>query len=353
MAKTTRKINWVNTIFLIITPILFITFTYLHLTIEGPSLSVFLWGLFFYLLIGFSITAGYHRLFSHRSYQGHFLVKLAYLIFGAAAFQNSALKWCRDHRYHHQHCDHDKDPYNIKKGFWYAHIGWIFYQEENDDLSNVKDLAKDPLFVWQDKNIFLIGGAFGIILPIIIGFIIGYPLGGIGIMAFGRIVLLHHMTFFINSLCHMVGKVNFGKYHTAKDSFIMSLFTFGEGYHNFHHTFQSDYRNGICWYHFDPTKWIIWTLSKLNLATKLKKVDEEIILLSRLKTKEDQLKDKISLLPEDMSITYKNLKETFFKKIDACKNKNETDREYNRKLLIKSYKEWEKFINQLPTLEYA
>ena len=163
-----------------------------------------MWAFGLYLIIGFSITAGYHRLFSHKSYQGSTFVKFIFLVFGAAAFQNSALKWCRDHRLHHQHCDHDEDPYSIKKGFWYAHIGWIFYQEEIDDFSNVKDLKRDPLVVWQDKYIFTIGAIVGIFIPILIGAWMGYPLGGIGLIAFGRIFFLHHMTFFINSLLNSI-----------------------------------------------------------------------------------------------------------------------------------------------------
>ena len=80
--------------------------------------------------MGLSVTAGYHRLFSHKTYQASWPVRLALLVFGAGALENSVLNWCADHRIHHAHVDHDRDPYNITKGFWWAHMGWIFFKNE-------------------------------------------------------------------------------------------------------------------------------------------------------------------------------------------------------------------------------
>ena len=153
----------------------------------------------------------------------------------------------------------------------------------------------------------------------------------------------------------MVGTATFGKNHTAKDSAIMSLFTFGEGYHNFHHTFQSDYRNGVYWYQFDPSKWIIWTLAKLGMAKNLKTVDEEVILLAHFKTKEVELKDRFQLMSDEMRENYEKLKVAFENGLKHYKEKKKTlsndylALKHNQKLLRKAYKDWERFTNQIPS----
>lgn len=354
------KLDWVNTIFLTLTPVLAIIGSYYHFKIEGPSLTVFVIAIIFYYLTGLSITAGYHRLLSHQSYKAHPLLKFFFLFFGAGAFQNSALKWCRDHRIHHQHCDKKDDPYNIKKGFLHAHIGWVFYQETNTDFSNVRDLSRDPMIRLQDRRIFMIGGFSGIILPIIIGFLIGYPIGGFAIIAMARIVVVHHMTFFINSLCHMIGKENYDGQSTAKDSFWMAFFTFGEGFHNFHHTFQADYRNGIAWYHYDPTKWLIKGLSLFNLAFNLKKVDDATILESKFEAKAQKfnqinlaasgaLKKSYQKLKIDFSCNLKRYRQEklLFQKNSLKLKRKELKVRLNksRKELLKSFKTWDRFAD--------
>lgn len=311
-----RTPDWNCIIFLTLTPILAIVGTILHFIYEGPNIYLIIIAFFFYFLIGLSITAGYHRLFSHRSYNAHPFIRILFIILGAAAFQNSVLKWCRDHRIHHQKCDKEEDPYCIKKGFWWAHIGWIFFKDENHDYSNVKDLSTDPWIRWQDRNIFLIGGIVGIIIPTIIGFMMGYPIGGFAIISMLRIAFTHHMTFFINSLCHIVGKATYSESNSSKDSFWMAFFTFGEGYHNFHHAFQIDYRNGILWYDFDPTKWLICALSKLKLANNLKQVDDEIILKTKFELKNEKIKKLIPLASKTMLSDYEILNNKFLKEFN-------------------------------------
>src|ERR1700720_1825604 len=108
-------------------------------------------GVAIWLAVGISVTAGYHRLFTHKTYQAAWPVRLFYLVFGAAAFENSVLNWAADHRVHHSNVDHDRDPYNIQKGFWWAHIGWIFYVNEPIPRTVVRDLLEDPLVCWQHR----------------------------------------------------------------------------------------------------------------------------------------------------------------------------------------------------------
>jgi stearoyl-CoA desaturase (delta-9 desaturase) len=271
------KIDWVNTIFLTSTPVIAIALSWLYFSRHGLQWSQIALAVFFYFITGMSITGGYHRLFAHRAYKANNFVKLMYLLFGAATFQNSALKWCSDHRIHHNHVDGEKDPYNINKGFWYAHIGWIFYQEKVIDPKYPKDLLNDKLVMWQHKNYFWLSVAMGFVLPTVIGYFLGSALGGLALAGVGRIVFVHHCTFFINSLCHIVGTRPYTDSNTARDSAVMAVFSYGEGYHNYHHYFPTDYRNGIRWFHYDPTKWLIKTFSYFGWTNDLKKVPQKLI----------------------------------------------------------------------------
>ncbi len=145
-------VDWVNTLFLIGTLAVAVIGVPIHLATTGFSWPILALFGFYMAATGLSITGGYHRLFSHQSYQTTALVRAFYLIFGAAACQNSALKWSSDHRYHHLYVDQDRDPYNIGRGFFWAHIGWIFFKKSAYDFSNVQDLKKDPLVMWQNRH---------------------------------------------------------------------------------------------------------------------------------------------------------------------------------------------------------
>jgi stearoyl-CoA desaturase (delta-9 desaturase) len=227
---------------------------------------------------GFSITLGYHRLFSHRTFAAHWSVRLFVLLFGAAAFENSALLWSCEHRLHHKHVDHDGDPYDIKKGLFQAHIGWLLFKLRTPPpFRNVLDLQKDRLVMWQHRHIHWLALAMSFLMPALIGYAWGgwsAALGAFLIAGVARVVVLQHCTFCINSLCHDLGTQPYSSRCSARDSTLMALVTFGEGYHNYHHTFQNDYRNGVKPWQFDPTKWLIWTLSKMGLTKNLRRVRE-------------------------------------------------------------------------------
>jgi stearoyl-CoA desaturase (delta-9 desaturase) len=131
----------------------------------------------------------------------------------------------------------------------------------------------------QDKYYMPMIIIFSFLLPGLLGHLIADSfLGGFFFAGFARIVFVHHGTFFINSLCHVLGSRPYDRTQTARDSWFTALFTFGEGYHNYHHTFQSDYRNGIKWYHFDPGKWLISAFQFLGLTRDLKKMKPEDIM---------------------------------------------------------------------------
>ena len=219
-----------------------------------------------------SITAGYHRLWTHRAYEAHWLVKAVLALGGTFAAQNSILHWASDHRRHHRHVDdYDEDPYSAKRGFWFSHIGWMLrdYSSNDESYSNCPDLKKDPIVMWQHRHYMplVLGVNFGI--PIILGYFHGDILGMLLLVGVLRLVIAHHFTFFINSLAHVWGVQPFSDKNSSKDNAFLALLTMGEGYHNYHHSFQRDYRNGLRWWQFDPTKWLIRTLAWLGLAKSL------------------------------------------------------------------------------------
>ena len=309
----TWKIDILNASFLCLTPILAIVGIIWYSINYGISWAEISILFFMYLASGLSITAGYHRLFSHRSHSASWPLRLFYAVFGAAAFQNSAIKWCSDHRRHHLKTDSDEDPYSIVRGFFWAHMGWVMISEHEERIENVEDLQLDPILIWQDNHIFKIGGFAGIILPGLVGaLIIGGFSGFLGGLIWGgllRLVIVHHGTFLINSGAHYWGKQNYSTKNTSKDSPILSLFTFGEGYHNFHHTFQADYRNGHKWYHWDPTKWWIRIFSMIKITKDLHKVPSWTIEDARMKTSyEHKEKNGIDL----------KYKDDFKKRMEEC-----------------------------------
>ncbi len=297
-----QDLRWPSAIFLIGTLLTTLIGLPLFLYHFGGQINLWFHGVVFvgmFIASGLSITLGYHRLFSHLSFKAKWPVRLFTLIFGATAMENSALEWCSDHRRHHKHTDDDADPYNIQLGFLHAHIGWVVFRPIGGDvpLTNVNDLKADPLVRWQHKWWGVIGIAVGFGLPALIGYLAEGGIGaaaGLLISGMARQVMVHHMTFFINSLCHTLGSQPYSNSCSAKDSWFMSLFTFGEGYHNFHHEFQHDYRNGVKPWQFDPTKWSIRVLEKLGLASNLRRVPNETIAVAEILEKQRQLDERLS-----------------------------------------------------------
>ncbi|WP_414828496.1 acyl-CoA desaturase [Alteromonas sp. H39] len=255
--------------------------------------------LFFFT--GMSITAGYHRLWSHKTYEANIVVRVILAIGGAMALQNSILHWSSDHRVHHRHVDDvNDDPYSAKRGLWFAHIGWMLreYQANRySDYSNCRDLQKDPVVMWQHKYYLPIVLAANFGVAGVLGWLNGDILGMILVAGVLRLVLVHHVTFFINSLAHFWGSQPFTDKNTAKDNGILAFFTFGEGYHNFHHIFEYDYRNGIRWWQYDPTKWLIRGLSFVGLTKNLRRCPEERIEKAKAAMQLQRASEKASRLP--------------------------------------------------------
>jgi len=278
-------INLTNMLLFSITPVLAVTLVPLYGFLYGYDL--FEWVVFVILMgyCGISITGGYHRLWSHKTYKAHPLVRLIFAIGGAFALQNDVFHWASDHRRHHQHVDNnDLDPYSAGRGFWFSHIGWILrdYPSSKEDFSNIKDLQKDPILVWQHKHYLALVLATNIGVPALIGALHGDVIASLLLGGLLRLVLSQHVTYLINSIAHMWGKQTYSENSSARDNPFLALITYGEGYHNYHHTFQWDYRNGIHWWHYDPTKWVIRLLSFVGLTRDLKRCSPEQIEKARI-----------------------------------------------------------------------
>ena len=228
-------------------------------------------GLMWFILTSTAITAGYHRYFSHRSHRARGILEWYYLLFGAGAFQGSAISWPALHRAHHTFVDNSGDPYNAKRGFMWAHLGWVLRKTYPDEAM-VKDLVKNPRVAWQNKWDLPLEITMTFIVPMIIGgLMFDEWLGGLMTAGFIKLLIQWHMTFSVNSIAHFFGEQEYSTENPSRSSFIVSLLTWGEGNnHNRHHDQPYDYRTGIEWWAFDPAKWSIWTCSKIGLASNLR-----------------------------------------------------------------------------------
>ncbi len=274
------KVYWENILVLVLTHLLglagvayaiFVHFSWWTVSIAS------LWMIFCVL----STTGGYHRLFAHRTYRAAKGIRLFYLLFGAGSGQGSALRWSADHRVHHAHTDETQDPHNIRKGFWWAHWGWLFYRGSEQDPRTVSDLSADPLVRFQHRFYLPLAALFGFLLPALIGLAWSDFVGVVLLAGFLRLAVQYQATFCINSVAHSIGRRPYSRETSARDSFIAAILTLGEGYHNFHHRFPGDYRNGAKALQFDPTKWVIWLLSKFGFTWGLKRTPNEKILAAR------------------------------------------------------------------------
>ena len=226
-----------------------------------------------YFVRMFGITAGYHRYFSHRSYQTSraFQFFLAWL--GCSAVQKGPLWWASHHRKHHQHSDQEEDVHSPKRmGFWWSHVGWILCAKyDHTDYDSVKDLTIYPELLWLNRfyltPCILLAGLclwLGNWQGLVWGFFIST-------------VLLYHSTFVINSLCHILGKVRYQTGDTSRNSLILAILTMGEGWHNNHHYYATSVRQGFFWWELDISYYIIRVLSALRLVWNIKTPPQRVL----------------------------------------------------------------------------
>jgi stearoyl-CoA desaturase (Delta-9 desaturase) len=225
----------------------------------------------FYVACGLSVTAGYHRHFAHRTYRAAAVVRWALLAFGAATFQNSALSWSADHQAHHADTDGSGDPHPVTCGAWFAHMGWLFRRRRaSADVTRLTDLWAVRSIRLQHRGYPEVAVGVGLVLPAVVAAQCGDPWGGLLVAGSLRGAVMLQATFCVNSLAHLVGTRRYDVRSSARDSMLTALVTFGEGYHRFHHRFPFDHRNSPRWWHYDPSKWLIWTLARIGMVNGLR-----------------------------------------------------------------------------------
>ena len=329
-----KRIYWPIFLFITLYQIAVIVGMPFYFIYTPPSWPMILAAVIVFSLTGLSITAGYHRLYSHRAYKTRKIIEIPLIFLGTMTGQGSILRWANDHRLHHKHVDTDKDPYSIKKGFWYAHILWMFEKPEPIKPGLVADLAKNKLIVFQDKHYGTLFLLSNLLVSLAIGWGLNDFIGAFFLVWWVRLFVVHHCTWFINSLAHTWGSKSYYKELSAVDNYLISLVTFGEGYHNYHHYFASDYRNGVKWYHFDPTKWFVWFLDKTGLAQNLKRFDDYRIKKQILKNDKVLLTDRLMQLPyikkDDLELKIKETFNSISEKMSEVKQLKEKYIEFKR-----------------------
>jgi len=236
-----------------------------------------------YTLTGLGITVGYHRLFTHRSFETVLPVRVFLAVLGSMAVQGPLLRWVATHRRHHQHSDKPDDPHSphgsgpgvlgVLSGWWHAHLGWMFKPDAPDLDRYVQDLRKERIIRFVSR-LWVLWVALGLLIPAVIGGILtGTWLGVLTGFLWGglvRVFLGHHVTWSINSVCHLWGTRTFQTPDYSRNNAIFGILAFGEGWHNNHHAFPTSARHGLRWWQLDSSYLVIRALEFLHLARRVR-----------------------------------------------------------------------------------
>lgn len=260
---------------------------------------VLLWGVAFnwwYLLLmsfmstisAFGITVGYHRLCTHKSFTTSPVLRYAFAAAGSMAVQGPVIRWCAEHRKHHQHSDSEEDPHSphmsshgswgegilaTLRGAYHAHVGWLFVGRSKGLGKYSADLKADPALVLADRH-FVYWVFFGLAFPGIVaglismswwGLLLGFLWGGLV-----RVLMVHHITWSVNSVCHLWGTQPFDSHDHSRNNALVAILAMGEGWHNNHHAFPASARHGLRWWEFDASYYLIRVMAILGLARNVR-----------------------------------------------------------------------------------
>jgi stearoyl-CoA desaturase (delta-9 desaturase) len=247
-----------------------------------------------YAVSGLGVTVGFHRYLTHRSFRARRPVRIALAIAGSLALQASAIQWVADHRRHHRFSDKPGDPHSpwrygtslgaVTKGFFFSHIGWLYDWERTDEQRYAPELV-------ADRDINLISRTFGLwvgvslLLPPLVGGLWGWSWKA-ALTAFlwgslARIALLHHVTFAINSVCHITGRRPFRTKDRSQNVWWLAILSFGESWHNFHHAEPTSARHGVRLLEIDTSAMLIKVMEKLRWVSDVRWPDASMIARRR------------------------------------------------------------------------
>jgi len=237
----------------------------------------------FYILTTLGITVGFHRLFTHAAFETNLVVKVVLAVLGSLAIQGSLFQWVAMHRKHHQHSDKKDDPHSphqhghgiagLLKGAWHSHMGWLFDPPTPNLDRYIPDLRKSRALCFVSAW-FPFWVAMSFVIPAVLGGLItrswhgtltGFVWGGLM-----RVFLVHHVTWSVNSACHLWGFQPYESHDLSRNNLIFGVLAMGEGWHNTHHAFPSSARHGLRWWQIDVSYWVIRTLKWTGLAWNLK-----------------------------------------------------------------------------------
>ena len=263
---------------------------------NGLSLTDAGLALGFYLFTGLGVTIGYHRLFTHGSFQASRPLKIVLALGGSMSMEGSLIGWCAIHRRHHAYSDKEGDPHSphldegpglkgVVKGLWHAHMGWLVKPEVTDESRWAPDLLKDKdlvritkMFPWLAVTSFFLPALFGLVLTQSLkGAVTAFVWASLV-----RIFLLQHVTWSINSICHFYGERPFKSLDFSTNNWVLSLISFGESWHNNHHAFPTSARHGIGRAQLDPSGWLISMFQRLRWARGVKSVSAKQIASKKI-----------------------------------------------------------------------
>lgn len=285
------------------------TLTYFHLAslygiylgFTDMKLQTFLFVAVLYIITKIGITAGVHRLWTHRSYKANFPLRMILMFFFTLAFEGKVYVWARDHRVHHKYQETDADPYNAGKGFWFSHMGWLLQTKhpaviDKGRCIDMSDLKQDKLVMFQKKYYWPIVYVICLIMPTVVPV---YCWNESWMTAWHvavclRYVVSYHMTWLVNSVAHMYGNRPYDMTFFARENPSVSIVTLGEGWHNYHHTFPWDYKTAeLGSYGFNLTTGFIDFFAKIGWAYDLKTVPPALVRKRALRTGDGTYKQDI------------------------------------------------------------
>jgi len=256
------------------------------------KLPTLIFAFLLYIAGGIGITGGAHRLWAHRTYKAKLPLRILLGLFQTIALQNSIYEWARDHRVHHKHSETDADPHNAKRGFFFAHMGWLMKKKHPDVFKKgtkipLNDLLADPVVYYQRKYYKTLAIFFCFVMPTVVPVYLWNESWSIAyfVPAVLRYVVTLHFTWLVNSVAHMWGYKKYDKRINPVENILVSIGAVGEGFHNYHHTFPQDYATseyGATY--FNLTKGFIDFMALFGLAYDRVKISPEIVIARRKRT---------------------------------------------------------------------
>ncbi|XP_068423954.1 stearoyl-CoA desaturase b [Clinocottus analis] len=261
--------------------------------LPSASFSTLAWTAVCYLISALGVTAGAHRLWSHRSYKASFPLRVFLALANSMAFQNDVYEWARDHRVHHKYSETDADPHNATRGFFFAHIGWLMVRKHPDVIEKgrkleLSDLKADKVVMFQRRHykLSVVILCFGV--PMLVPWYFWGESLSVGYFVPGmlRYAVMLNATWLVNSAAHIWGNRPYDKTINPRENRLVALSAIGEGFHNYHHTFPFDYATSEFGLKMNLTTAFIDTMCFLGLAKDPKRVSKEVITARRQRTGE-------------------------------------------------------------------